>query len=120
MCGELYSGRYQTRQEAIDDGLSRYEDEGHFYVGENVPPRQPEEFWSCETWLDHVSEQDDYCNEWADSWDRSNREQRSELELAVKDVLAAWLDRHKLRPKFWNVEKAQKYEIRDEQAVPVP
>lgn len=55
-------------------------------------------------WLETVSVSEEYSLECAEGWDRSTLLQRDELESEVAPILAAWLDRHKLRPKFFVVK----------------
>lgn len=45
----------------------------------------------------------------ADGWYRSTTAQREELEREVRAVMAAWLDRHDLRPKFWNADEIEEH-----------
>jgi hypothetical protein len=105
---EIYYGSYGTIEEAIDDAVNSHE-YTVFWVGRCVPATQPEEWWNAEDWLEHVSCQDDYSSEWAEDWDDSTKEQRAELEGAVRKVMADWLDKHNLRPKFYNIVEAVKY-----------
>lgn len=112
--GETYYGEYETKQEAEQAGFDDdeyFKERGWFWVGECVPPAQPEDLWNAEDWLEHVSCQDEYCAEWAEDWDQSTREQREELEREVRGVMAAWLDRHGLRPRFWNIENPYKVNV---------
>ena len=102
--GERFSGRYATIEEALKDA-----DSNIVFVGLAVAPPQPETFWAAEDWLEHVSTQDPYCGDWADNWDDSTHQQRAELEDEVRKVLAAWLDRHGLRPRFWDVKDVVEY-----------
>ena len=85
--------------DAVEEATNGYAYET-FWVGKCVPPPRPEDMWCAEDWLEHVSVQDSYSGEWAEDWDGSTRVQRNELEQEVRSVLAAWLDRHNLRPKF--------------------
>lgn len=105
---ENFTGTYGTIEEAIDEAANGYAYE-KFWIGECVPPIQPEDLWSAEDWLEHVSVQDDYAGEWAEDWDGSTREQRKELEQTVRKVMAEWLDRHKLRPRHFNVVNVVRY-----------
>jgi hypothetical protein len=101
--GENYGcTTFPTEDAAITEGMEYYAGEP-FYVGKLEEPPQPEEFFGCDDWLDHVSCQDDYAGDHADGWDCSTEEQRDELDKEVRKVLAAWLDRHNLRPTFFNV-----------------
>ena len=99
---ETFHGDFPTYEAAVEAGRSDAGDRPVF-VGEAVPPTQPEDWWNAEDWLEHVSVQDEYSGDWAEDWDNSTKEQREELEREVRAVMAAWLDRHDLRPKFFNV-----------------
>jgi len=115
---ENYYGQFDTIEECIAEVIASYDDDQVFWVGENHPPTQPEELFDCEGWLDRISECDEeYCNEWAQGWNRSTREHREELNELVKPILAAWLDRHDLRPKFWNIGAVTEYRVVDGKAV---
>lgn len=105
--GEHYDSRFLTEQEAIDEAVAWGCEV--FYIGKPEKPSQPEEFWFVDEWISHVSEQDDYGGEYADGWYDGTREQEKELEEQVRPVLAAWLDRHKLRPKHWMIRSFTKY-----------
>lgn len=102
--GERYYGRYATVQEALNEANS-----DRCWIGIATPPPSPETMWHAEDWLEHVSVQDSYCGEWAEDWDESTKSQRDELEDEVRRVMAAWLDRHGLRPKFWTVTDSVEY-----------
>jgi hypothetical protein len=109
---ESYQGQFASAEDACDEAANEIAVEGaHFWVGENASPPQPETFWHAYTWLDNVSEQDEYGGEWACDWDKSKLEQRAELEAEVRTVMGRWLDRHNLRPKFWTIEKPQKFVV---------
>lgn len=103
---EIFHGRFATAEEAWNAAWGA-DDVETAYVGECVAPSQPELWWNAEDWLEHVSCQDEYSNEWAEDWDRSSKAQRTELEAEVRSVMAAWLDRHNLRPMFYNVENVK-------------
>lgn len=102
-----YNGAFATREEAIAEAEA--EDNGIFWTGENVPATAPEDWWEAEDWLEHVSCQDEYNGDHADGWDHSSKSQRAELESLVRPILAAWLDRHSLRPKFFNVTNIKQH-----------
>lgn len=105
--GEHYNSRFATEQEAIDEAVSWGVDV--FYVGKPEKPSQPEEFWCVDDWISQVNEQDDYGGEYAEDWYDGSREQEKELDEQVRPVLAAWLDKHKLRPKHWIINSYTKY-----------
>jgi hypothetical protein len=111
--GENYTGGHTTREDAIAEAKAEADDHTRFYTGRCVPPQQPEDFWNAEDWLDHVSCQDEYGSDWADGWDDSTAAQRAELETEVRAVMAAWLDRHKLRPGFFTIDDEQEHEIEE-------
>ncbi len=100
---ERFDGDYATREEALAEAVAEGSDRPCIWVGENVPPTQPEYRWHAEDWLEYVSCQDDYSGEWAEGWDDSTKEQRAELEDQVRQVMADWLDKHKLRPRHYTV-----------------
>jgi hypothetical protein len=102
---ELYSGDYDTIEEAAHE----VEPGRAVWIGEKRAPVQPETLWDVEDWLERVSDDDDYFGEWAEDWDASTRKQVDELEAEVRAVMAAWLDRHNLRPKFFVAENAVYY-----------
>jgi len=113
---ERYEGQYDSEHEAIAEAAHAYALQS-FWIGELVEPTQPEELFEVRSWLDHVSESWDYEGEWAENWDRSTLAQREELEAKVRAVMAEWLDRHNLRPAFFNITKPVKYLVVD--GVPV-
>lgn len=109
---EQYYGSYETAEKAIEEAANGYA-YTNFWIGECVSPTQPEDMWDSEDWLEHVSCQDAYSGDYAEGWDNSTKEQRAELEQEVKTVMAAWLDRHKLRPSFFVIENPVEYHVVD-------
>lgn len=99
--GERYEGMYDTRDEA--KAAAKHGQ----YIGQYREPVLPEECWSAEDWIDHVLCQDDYCHDCAEGCLDATEEQRCELELYVRAVLGAWLDKHGLRPEFGLVEDSE-------------
>lgn len=116
---ESYYGAFDTRERAAAEATAEGKTEGgrRFFTARNVPPAQPEEFWHADDWLERVSEQDEYAMDCAEDWDQSNADQHAELEAEVRAVMAAWLDRHKLRPRFYTVEDVQEHQIDEPAAV---
>lgn len=104
---ENYSGNHSTEIEALEEAFADNDCQS-VWVGEDESPTQPEEFWQAEYWLEHVSCQEEYGSDWAEGWDQSTKEQREELENEVSKVMAAWLDRHNLRPKFFLITKPKR------------
>lgn len=107
---ENFHSKCPTIEAAIEEAIHDYDYE-HFWVGRVIPPPQPETLWAAEDWLEHVSVQDEYSGEWAEEWDGSTDDQRAELETEVRRVMAAWLDRHQLRPKFFNITDPIEYQV---------
>jgi hypothetical protein len=107
-CGE------PTKEAAIEEGRCLYPDSS-FWVGRCVKPTQPEDFWRAEDWLEHVACQDEYSTDWAEGWDDGiTKGQMQELESAVRKIMGEWLDRHKLRPRFYGIEDAEKIQPNDQ------
>lgn len=119
-----YDSGYDSVEDCIAEALAATSDpeenEGNtLYVGKQKSPPQPETYFSdcdVERFLEKVSEQDEYGGEWTEDWDRSTREQRAELAREVQPLIAAWLDRHSLRPKFFIVDELQVFNIIDGKA----
>lgn len=103
--GEVYHSAHLTKAQAIAAG-SWYD--GPYYVGQCVDPIPPEDLFTehdVENWIDgSVRCHDDYAGEWAEDAMRTTGKQREELAAEIRPLIAAWLDRHKLRPTFWNID----------------
>jgi len=110
---------FKSKEEAIAEGLIFYGGEP-FYVGELEEPTPPEDLFDCGDWLEHVSCQEDYEGDHAEGWDSSTKEQREELNQEVRQVLSAWLDRHNLRPSFWNIPNGERIEPNVQVVAPPP
>lgn len=109
--GENYSGTFDTAEEAIEEGKQYGEwNGGTFWVGQCVAPIQPEDLfdgWSIDNWLENdVYEHDDYAGEWAEGAVNASKDQCEELAAEIRPLIAAWLDRHGLRPTHFNVDPA--------------
>lgn len=109
---ENYNGQYDSIEEAVAEAVQMYGD-GTFWVGRCVEPTDPAQYFDAESYFEHVSEQEEYCHEWGEDWMTANREQYRELESEVQSVIRNWLDRHDLRPKFWNIGDTFKYIVKD-------
>lgn len=111
---EYYHDTYDTAEEAIEEGSSgaRY---GTFFVAQCIRPTQPEELfdrWSVESWLENsVFDHDDYLGEWAEGSMDPSTEQCEELASEIRPLIAAWLDRHALRPTHFNIDNTTVQEI---------
>jgi hypothetical protein len=112
---EHYEGECASIAEALGES-----DDGHefptVWVGIRMQPTSPEAYFDAafvRAWLCDVGERDDYCPDcdWSEDWDRSTREQREELATAIRATMAEWLTRHDLRPRFFAIRDAHKYEL---------
>lgn len=105
---EEYDGTFGTMEEAIEEGKAA--GYGAFWVGQCVSPTKPEDLfdgWSIESWLENsVYVHEDYMGDWAEGAVDASKEQREELAGDIRPLIAAWLDRHKLRPTHWNIDPA--------------
>lgn len=99
---ETYYGDFATREEAAIEGTDGTIEQTCF-VGRCVPPTQPEDRFDIDDLIDHVSCQDDYLGDHADKWYRGTREQEAEINREVRAAIAKWLDKHDLRPTFYNI-----------------
>lgn len=110
---ERYHGQQDSIDDAVQEAFSCYGlcEGDTIHIGANVAPPPPEDAFFANDWLEQVSCQDEYSGEWAEDWCGETKEQREELEAAVRKVMADWLDRHKLRPQFWNTEYIGRYTI---------
>ena len=113
--GEQYHELLDSPEEAAAEGFAACNCDV-IWVGEVVPPPQPEEMF-CESliewWLERCDDIDEYSGEWAEGWDRSTAKQHTELVKALRPVLSAWLDRNDLRPRFWNIGRTWEFELVD-------
>jgi hypothetical protein len=116
--GEYYEGRFDTVAAAAN--IAQLLDYQRFWIGELTPPPAPESLWDATDWLEHVSVQDEYSFAHAEDWDGSTEEQRAELEVLVRKVMGEWLDRHGLRPAFFNVYDAKAYQFVDGVLTEIP
>lgn len=103
---EEYHGVFDSMEDAIAEGkASKY---GSFYVGQCVSPVQPEVLFTgdaVEDWLErHVWSHDEYSHDWAEGHVCPTSDEMAELADEIRPLIAAWLDRCKLRPTFWNID----------------
>ena len=103
---EVFYSYAESREEAIKLGTIEYGGES-FFVGRCAEPIQPENIFSVDQWLEQVDENEDYMGEHAEDWEQSTYLQRRELEDEVRKVMAEWLDRHNLRPEFFNIDMVE-------------
>lgn len=113
---ENYEGEYDTPEDAALECLTgEHEDfPKRCWTGRNVPAPAPESYFYIEDLIDHVSCQDCYIGDHADGWYFGTREQESEINEAVQKLIGEWLDRHSLRPMFYNVTEIQEWVLGDD------
>lgn len=104
--------------EAENEPLDPDEFGGSVWIGTTYYPRG-EEYVTAEYVLDHITEQDEYCLDAADGWPGANKEQLAELTHLLQQTVGDWLDRHKLRERFFLVRDVKRYERVDGQIVEV-
>ena len=109
---ETYNGNYETIEEALEEASVGY---AHtiFWLGTCRVPRQPEKFIDVDGMLDGLGDgHEDWGGEWAE-WDGPTAAQIAALQKEFEEVMAAWLDRHKLRPRWFCIDDAVKYVVID-------
>lgn len=110
-----YSGGFDTFEAAVEEGRATFDD--YFWVGKVIPPRSPEEFFTREQiihWVETVDQDEDYTGDWAEDWYKGTKEQETELVEQLREVISAWLDKHKLRPKHFVVESPERIDCKKE------
>lgn len=104
---ENYYGSFDTRAEAIEEGIDGFE---RCWTGRNVPPRPLGEYFDIEDVLEKAcGDAEEYGGEWAERWYRATPEMAREINAEVASAIAAWLTRHGLEAKFFNVTDVQKH-----------
>jgi hypothetical protein len=103
---------YQGEYDSVAEAMAEAEGGESLWVGVNVSPPPPEHFFDLDDWIEKVCVQDEYSGHWAEGYlSNATKPQREELEVAVQKVIGEWLDRHDLRPKFWNVADPVQYTV---------
>lgn len=101
--GEFYRGDFADWREAALDALHDAAEGASVWVGQCEPPVDPEHYIDADFLIEHIACQDDFNGEWAEDWPGATQAQMDELTDSVRAVIAEWLDRHKLRPRFFTV-----------------
>ena len=105
---EMFHGDYPTWWEAVHIATSEKDGpDAGVWVGLCVPPWPPEHISIADIVLEHIACQDDYSGDWAADWPDASKAQETELDDMLRAVLAAWLDKHDLRPKWFTVPKSE-------------
>lgn len=106
---EQYFCEFDTKEEAIE-ALG-----GEGWVGRCVPPEEVEKLIDADLILERIQDHDEYSGEWADGWPDCTKEQRDDLTASIQRAFGDWIDRHKLRPKFYNIDPRSIEKINCEQ-----
>jgi hypothetical protein len=102
---ETYHGMFDSEEEAIAEG--RATETGSFHVGKCTRPIQPEMLFddmAAGDFIERVWDHEDYLGDWAEGQVSPTVEQVRELAEQIRPVIAAWLDRQKLRPTFFIID----------------
>lgn len=109
---ELYYGNFETVEEAAAEAITSVNAGQRFWVGLCVPPPPPEiGCFSIDECMERTSDRDEYYGDWADNWYSATKEQTAEIEAIVEQAIGEWFDRHKLRPRFFNIDPASVIEF---------
>lgn len=108
-----YSGEFDSREEAVFEEFSTEQEELRrdqwlklgCWVGKIVSPSCPSLYIDANYILEHIACQDEYCVDWAENWPDSSKEQEAELTAEFQRVFLAWMEKHDLKPKFFNVDE---------------
>lgn len=112
--GEWYHGSSATVEEAFEEAVDSGA-EGSVWIGITYEPAA-EAYVDAELVLEHIACQDEYAHEAADDWPNATQEQLDELTAELQKTVGEWLDRHKLRERFFLVRDAKKY-VREDGAI---
>lgn len=118
-----YRGDCPTPQEAAELAIEQecFEEGEIIEVGQYRDPALPESYVDAEIVLEHVACQDDYQHDCAEGWPNVKKPAIEELNAAITEVFAKWLDKHEARP-WWccvDMKTIRKFEVIDGQAVAV-
>lgn len=99
-----FFGDFPTWRDAVLDALHHEQDvRVGCWVGKCEPPVDPENYITADHIIEHIACQDEYNGEWAGDWPGATKEQEDELTDALRSVVAEWIDRHGLHPKFFTI-----------------
>lgn len=99
-------GGFATEEEAIADGESYGYDQDMFYVGQqdDSETSHPELAIDADPIVDRMGEYlYDLCGDASEGELHPNEGQRSQLTIALRETISAWLDENGLRPKCYVV-----------------
>lgn len=101
---ERYHGFHDSREEAVIAAFEYDPDAKECFTGEIEVPI-PENCLSADTLIEDIQCQDEFSGEWAQDWPNNTEDQLKELEENLQKVFGEWLDKHDLRPKFYNISR---------------
>ena len=106
---ENYHGPFVTIGEAfLDAELSGEEVAPRVWIGACYLPTA-EAYVDADLVIEHITCQDEYYIDAAEDWPHATKEQLAELTRELQQTVGAWLDRHKLRERFFLVRDAKRY-----------
>lgn len=106
---EMFHDSYDSPEEAATEALANSEEDTVVWVGRNVAPPEPEQYFDIDDLIELVSCQDLYSGDYADGWYSGSREQEKEINEQVRELIRKWFDKHGLRPRFWLVEDVEEW-----------
>jgi hypothetical protein len=112
--GECYHGFYASREDAIKAGATEgaAEPGQRIFVGRFRAPIL-EGAIDASLILDQVTDQDDYCGDWAEDWPGCTQGQVDELTNIIRKAFCEWLGKHDLRPSFGVIDNPEELVIGD-------
>lgn len=109
--GEDWSGGFfDTRDEAIKSGIEELEGVS-FWIGETRPPVSPDSFFNGWSFVEEVSDHEDYSFRDAPWMGDSNKVE--EFEYHIRKSIEEWLRVNGLTPTHFVVENEEKIEPRE-------
>lgn len=115
-CGsEMFSklGSFANAREAAKWFFEMNDSQNVVHIGTSSEPLPAEGYITADLVIEHAQVQDDYSGEWAGDWPEESKEQREQLTERLQKVFGDWLDEHDLRPDFFMVRDAQKFNRAD-------
>lgn len=110
---ENYEGPLDSIEEAFDEAaelpLDPEDFGGTVNIGVVYYPRA-ESYVNAGLVIDHITQQDEYGIDAAEGWPHASKGQLAELTRLLQQTVGDWLDRHKLRERFFLVRDVKRYE----------
>lgn len=107
---ERYHGPFDSVAAALTQAERDGVESDFVWVGECYHPHA-EDYVDAHLVLDHIVEQEEYCIDAADGWPNATTGQKAELTRLLQQTVGDWLDRHKLRERFFLVRDTVKHQL---------